>query len=157
MAGRPEKLKEYTQEEVQQKILELGTIKAAGEFYGVGKSTIRKKIGDFEYRGVKREHIEEIRKMSKTHTMKMVAELLGYNWMQIDWVSKKHKIPFGGCRKPRTNSKLSHYEMHNMDLIVKQYPTQEDCAADHDVCTKTIQKHIKLSSEARKREACHSV
>lgn len=157
MKGRPQKLTEYTQEEVQQKILELGTIKATAEFYGVGPATIRRKIGDFHHWGVKPEHIEEIRKMSKTHTMKMVAELLGYHWMQIDWISKKHKIPFGGCRKPRINSKLSHYEMHNMDLIVKQYQSQEDCAFAHDVCVETIRKHIKLSSESRKREACHSV
>lgn len=157
MKGRPPKLTEYTQEEVQQKIIELGTIKETAEFYGVGSATIRRKIGDFHHWGVKQEHIEEIRSMSKTHTMKMVAELLGYHWMQIDWISKKHKIPFGGCRKPRINSKLSHYEIHNMDLIVKQYQSQEDCAFAHDVCVETIRKHIKLSSKAREREACHSV
>ena len=91
MAGRPEKLTEYTQEEVRQKILELGTIKATAEFYGVGSATIRRKIGDFHHWGVKPAHIKEIRAMAHSHTMQKVADLLGYKIHQVKSTKKLSK------------------------------------------------------------------
>jgi hypothetical protein len=156
MTGRPKALGKYTQEEVRQKVLELGAINKAAKFYGVSDRTVSIKIGNFNHRGVKPEHIKEIRAMAKSHTKKNVAQLLGYTWRQIDWAARQNGIKFSNSRKPRWNSELTYYEMHNMDLIVKQYPSIEKCAEEHGVCTRTIDKHIKLSREARNCESHHN-
>lgn len=155
MTGRPTALGKYTQEEVRQKVLELGTITKTAEFYGVTDKTVSNKIGNFIYRGVKPEHVKEIRVMANTHTKANVAKLLGYTKRQIEWSARQHGIVFASSGKPKWNSELSYYEMHNMDLIVKQYASVADCAADHGVCVRTIQKHAKRAAENRKREVGH--
>lgn len=157
MTGRPPALGKYTQEDVRQKVLELGTITKAAEFYGVSDRTVSNKIGNFIHRGVKPDHIKEIRAMAKTHTRNEIGRLLGYTFRQIDWAARQHKIKFATSGKPRRNSELTYNEMHNMDLIVKQYVTVSDCAAEHGVCVRTIQKHAKKAAEARKREVGHNI
>ena len=73
MTGRPKALGKYTQEEVRQKVLELGAINKAAKFYGVSDRTVSVKIGNFNHRGVKSEHIKEIRAMAKSHTKKAAS------------------------------------------------------------------------------------
>lgn len=148
--GRPQALGDYTTEEVQAKAIELKNLKKTAEFYGVATSTVKKKIGDIKYRGVTDQHVEDIRRMSKTHTKPATAELLGYSVNQIVAVCVKHKISFDQSRKPRKNSNLTHYEMNNMDVIVKQYRTAEECAEEHEVSTRCIQEHVAKCKKARK-------
>ena len=139
--ARPEKLGSLTQEEVRAKVKELGSIRKASDFYGCSDITVKRKIGDFQYKGITPEDLKDIKKMASTHTKKTIGELLGYTVKQINCAAIKHGISFKG-RKPRSDSKLTHYEMNNMDLIVKQYRTAQDCADDHDVELRTIQDHI---------------
>lgn len=150
--GRPEKLGGLTQEEVRAKTKELGTIRKTAEFYQCSIVTIKRKIGDFQYKGIMPEDIEDIKRMATTHTKKRIGELLGYTYDQIECAGKKHGISFAG-RKPRSDSRLTHYEMNNMDLIVKQYPTAQDCADDHDVCVKNIQDHVYKCRKHRASQA----
>ena len=141
MNGRPPKLQHLTQAEVRAKTKELGTLTKAAKFYGCSTSTVKAKIGDFQYRGVSPEDLEDIKKMATTHTKKAIGELLGYSFNQLEWLKRTTDISFEG-RKPRSSSKLTHYEINNMDLIVKQYPTARACADDHDVKLSTIWKHV---------------
>lgn len=155
--GRPPALRNHTRKEVADKIKELGSIGATAKFYGVHPVTISNKVGGMFQRGVKPAHIKEIRAMAHSHTMQKVADLLGYKIHQIEWACRQHGIKFAKSGKPRRNSELTYYEMHNMDLIIDQYNSIEDCAKEHGATVRAIKKYIKLSSEARKREACHSV
>lgn len=155
--GRPQKLRHYTRQEVADKIKELGSIGATAKFYGVHPVTVSNKVGGMFQHGVKPAHIKEIRAMAHSHTMKKVADLLGYKIHQVEWACRHNGIKFAKSGKPRWNSELTYYEMHNMDLIIDQYDSIEECAKEHGVVARTIKKYIKLSSEARKREVCHSV
>ena len=152
--ARPHKLTKYSQEEVRQKVVELGGLKPAAQFYGVATSTVGIKVGNFCRLGVKPNHIKEIKELSTGHTMKSVGEILGYTRGQIYWAAKSHGIEFKMAGKPRSNSRLSQQQMDNMDLIVKNFDSVMDCAKAHNVCSRTIDKHIQLSK--RKREAAHS-
>ncbi len=152
--ARPYKLASYSQEEVRQKVLELGGLKPAAEFYGVAPSTVGIKVGNFCRLGVKPNHIKEIKELAPGHTMKSVGEILGYTRGQIYWAAKSHGIEFKMAGKPRSNSRLSQQQMNNMDLIVRNFDSVLDCAKAHNVCSRTIDKHIRLSKE--KREASHS-
>ena len=146
--ARPSKLGDITQEEVRSKTRELGSIRLTAEHYKCSPITIKRKIGDFQYKGITPEHLEDIKKMASTHTKKVIGELLGYTVKQINCAAIKYGISFRG-RKPRSDSKLTHYEMNNMDLIVKQYPNAQACADDHDVELRTIQDHVYKCRKAR--------
>lgn len=139
--ARPHKLGRLTKEEVMVKTKELGSIKLTAAHYGCAEITVKRKIGDFQYKGITPEHLEEIKAMAKTHTKKVIGELLGYSVKQIVCAGKKYGISFSG-RKPRSNSTLTHYEINNMDLIIGNYPTMQDCADDHDVSLRCIQEHV---------------
>lgn len=154
--ARPHKLAKYSQEEVRQKVIELGGLKPAAEFYGAAASTVGLKVGNFRWRGIKPEDVKTIREMAKTHTMGKVAEILGYTKGQIEGASRSYGINFEMGRKPRGNSRLTYEQMHSMDLIVKNYNSILACAKALNVCSRTIDKHIKLCKEDRKREVAHS-
>lgn len=139
--ARPKKLGSLTQEEVRAKTKELGSIIKTAEFYGCCDVTVKRKIGNFQYKGIEPEDLKDIKRMAHTHTKKVIAEMLGYTVGQIDCAAKKYGISFKG-RKPRSDSKLTHYEMNNMDLIVKMYPNAQACADDHDVELRSIQDHV---------------
>jgi hypothetical protein len=139
--ARPYKLRAITQSEVRAKTKELGSIRLTASYYACSEITVKRKIGDFQYKGITPEHLAEIKKMSKTHTKKAIGDLLGYSVKQIVCAGRKYGIDFSG-RKPRSNSKLTHREINNMDLIIKQYPTMQDCANDHDVSLRCIQEHV---------------
>ena len=154
--GRPAALGKYTPEEVAAKSIELGSFTEAAKFYGVTSATVSKHVGSIHCFGVNPKHVKEIRKMASTHTKEAIGELLGYTTRQICDTGRKYGFKFPSARKPRKNSELSYYEMHNMDEIVKQYPSRQACAEAHGVDVRTINKHIKLCKEDRKREAAHS-
>lgn len=154
--ARPHKLAKYSQEEVRQKVVELGGLTPVAEFYGVAVSTVSLKVGNFRWRGVKPGDVIAIREMSKTHIMSDVAEALGYTKGQIEWAARSYSIKFCMSGKPRSNSRLTHEQMRNMDKIVKGYESVYACAKAHNVCSRTIDRHIKRCKEERKREAAHS-
>lgn len=139
--ARPHKLGSLTQSEVRAKVKDLGSIRLTAAYYGCAEITVKRKIGDYQYKGITPDHLIEIKRMAKTHTKKMIGELLGYSVKQIICAGKIHGINFAG-RKPRSNSTLTHYEINNMDLIIDQYPTMQDCADDHDVSLRCIQEHV---------------
>ncbi|AUS02153.1 hypothetical protein NVP2095A_72 [Vibrio phage 2.095.A._10N.286.46.E10] len=145
--GRPFALSAYTQEEVRQKVVELGRLNLAAKFYGVANSTVSLKIGNFHWKGVDPKHIKDIRAMKDTHTKAMIAEILGYTKSQIDHAGRSNGIVFASARKPRMNTELTHYEMNNMDLIVRQYQSEKECAKAHGVEVRTIRRHVLLCKQ----------
>ena len=147
--GRPYELGKYTPEEVAQKAIELGTYAAAAKFYGVNNATVSNYIGNIHCFGVNPKHVKEIRAMAHTHTKQAIADLLGYTKRQICETGRKHGFPFPTARKPRKDSQLTYYEMHNMDKIVKQYNSTSACAKAHDVDARTIRKHVDLCKKDR--------
>ncbi|AUR81337.1 hypothetical protein NVP1039O_61 [Vibrio phage 1.039.O._10N.286.55.A2] len=152
--GRPPALGKYTPEEVAKKAIELGSFTKAAKFYGVSSVTVSKHVGSIHCVGVDPKHIKDIRAMKDTHTKAMIGAILGYSKSQIDHAGRRNGIVFAMARKPRINTELTHYEMNNMDLIVKNYKSIADCAEDHGVSTRTIDKHKRLSR--KQREAAHS-
>ena len=148
-AGRPYELGKYTPEEVAQKAIELGTYAAAAKFYGVNSATVSNYIGNIHCFGVNPKHVKEIRAMAATHTRKAIAELLGYSKRQICETGRKYGFGFPSARKPRKNSQLTYYEMHNMDKIVEQFESRAECAKAHDVDVRTITKHVNLCKQDR--------
>ena len=151
--ARPFKLTEYSQEDVREKVLELGTIKKAAEFYGCGIKTVSNKIGNLHHRGVDPKDEAEILSLLKFHNRKTVSELMGYSVHQITWLTKRKGVKCPSIGKPNAISPLSYYEMNNMDEVVKDYRTIADCAEALGVSDKTIFKHLKA---CRNREATHS-
>ena len=147
--GRPPALGKYTPEEVAQKSIELGSFKAAAEFYGVCSATVSSHVGSIHCFGVNPKHVKEIRAMAHTHTKQAIADLLGYTKRQICETGRKYGFPFPTARKPRKDSQLTYYEMHNMDKIVKQYNSTSACAKAHGVDTRTIRKHVDLCKKDR--------
>lgn len=139
--GRKSVLSKYTREEVTEKVFELGAFKKAAEFYGVHYLSVMRYTGKIHHRGIKPEDEADIIRMAKTHSVTLTAEITGYRYNQIEHFYKTRGIAYGG-RKPRLDSSLTHYEMHNMDSIVKNYRTLADCAEDHGVCTRTIEHHL---------------
>lgn len=151
--GRPPALGKYTRGEVAKKVIELGGYSRAARFYGVTPVTVSNYVGNIHCIGVDPKHIKDIRAMKDTHTKSMIAELLGYTKHQIDHAARLNGIVFAMARKPRINTQLTHYEMNNMDLIVKNYKSIADCAEDHGVSTRTIDRHIRICRQ--EREAAH--
>ncbi|CAL9964265.1 hypothetical protein VPHK24_0097 [Vibrio phage K24] len=154
--GRPHALGKYTPEEVAAKSIELGSFIKAAKHYGVTAATVGKYVGSIHCFGVDPKHVKEIRAMAHTHTKEAIGELLGYTTRQICDTGRKYGFSFPSARKPRKNSELSYYEMHNMDEIVKQYPSAQACAKAHGVDVRTINKHILLCKKDKEREAAHS-
>lgn len=152
--ARPYKLASYSQEEVRAKVKELGTIAKAAKFYECAEKTVSNKIGFFVYRSVDPKHHKELKELLKIHTKSRVGELMGYSQSQMEWFTKKHKIKCSSKGKPKIDSNLTHYEMNNMDEVVKDYATILDCADELEVSAKTIHRHLKICRE-RKREAAH--
>lgn len=151
--ARPHKLAAYTQEEVRQKVLELGTIKEAAKFYGCVGKVVSNKIGTFHHRGVDPKDKAEILHLLKFHNKKTVGELMGYSQHQITWMAKREGIKCSSLGKPNAVSPLSYYEMNNMDEVIKDYGTIAKCAEALGVSDKTVYKHLKA---CRNREAAHS-
>ncbi|AUR95840.1 nuclease-associated modular DNA-binding 1 [Vibrio phage 1.213.O._10N.222.54.F10] len=151
--ARPRKLAKYSQEEVRQKVLELGTIKEAAKFYGCVDKVVSNKIGNFHHRGVDPKDEAEILSLLKFHNRKTAADLMGYSVHQITWLTKRKGVKCPSIGKPNAVSPLSYYEMNNMDEVVKDYETIGKCAEALGVSDKTIYKHLKA---CRNREAVHS-
>lgn len=153
--GRPPALRHYTQQEVADKVSELGSINEAAKFYGVHTRTVSNKLGTIIHQGVRPEHIKTIRAMAHSHTMKQVADELGYSSHQIDWACRQRGIKFAKTRKPRWNSKLTYEQMNNMDLIIERFDSTMECAEFYGVSPRTIRKHARLSAESRKCDGGH--
>ncbi|AGN51432.1 hypothetical protein VPJG_00068 [Vibrio phage jenny 12G5] len=151
--SRPRKLAKCSQEEVRQKVLELGTIKEAAKFYGCVDKVVSNKIGNFYHRGVNPKDETEILSLLRFHNRKTVSELMGYSVHQITWLTKRNGIKCPSIGKPNAVSPLSYYEMNNMDKVVKDYETIGKCAEALGVSDKTIYKHLKACKD---REATHS-
>lgn len=153
--GRPPALKNYTQQEVADKVNELGSINDAAKFYGVHPMTVSNKVGALIHQGVKPSHIKHIKSMAHSHTMRQVADLLGYKEHQIDWACRQYGIKFAKSGKPRWNSKLTYEQMHGMDLIIERFDSVRECAEFYGVSPRTIRKYVKLSAESRKCDSGH--
>ena len=150
--GRPPALGKYTPEEVAKKSIELGSFKAAAEFYGVNRATVSSHVGSIHCFGVNPKHVKEIRAMAHTHTKQAIGDLLGYTEKQICETGRNYGFPFPGARKPRKNSKLTYEQMHSMDKIVERYDSRADCARAHGVDVRTITKHVNLCKKDRELE-----
>lgn len=154
--GRPHALGKYTPEEVAEKSIELGSFTKAAKYYGVTLTTVSRRVGSIHCFGVDPKHVKEIRSMAHTHTKEAIGKLLGYTARQICDTGRKYGFSFPSARKPRKSSELSYYEMHNMDEIVKQYQSAQECARAHGVDVRTINRHILLCNKDKEREAAHS-
>lgn len=153
--GRPPALRQHTQQEVADKVNELGSISDAAKFYGVHTRTVSNKLGTIIHQGVRPEHIKTIRAMAHSHTMRQVADELGYKEHQIDWACRQHGIKFAKSGKPRWNSKLTYEQMHGMDLIIERFDSVRECAEFYGVSPRTIRKYVRLSADSRKCDMGH--